>query len=244
MDPSNSLCYIADLERHIYRLQQVLREWTPYVPQEVILRSQIPVEIVLSGNAQLHSLQDPQASKRKRGSLSNFSDAEETWRKPLRAFINKIPPAEKWQDTVSSSSPSVLEVVFQRESRLRENEGSIPPTQCRHSNILQTLEDYALLAQKCTNNAKWARLVASYQRFLLSALCHVACCVGVDPKAVNDTMGLISKGGPDHLHELRLGAAWGVEAIDRLQTESDWDIRSGDIFFFCESGISIYFTYS
>lgn len=244
MESRNSLCYIADLERRIYRLQHVLREWTPYVPQEVILRSQIPVEIVLSSNAELHSSQDPQLSKRKRGSLPNFSDAEETWRKPLRAFINKIPPAEKWQDTVSPSSPSVLEVLFQREPRMRENEVSISPTQCRHSNILQTLEDYASLAQKCTNNAKWTKLFASYQRFLLGALCHVACCVGADPKSVNETMGLISKGGPDHLHELRLGAAWGVEAIDRLQTESDWDIRSGDILFFCEPEISICFAYS
>ncbi|KAI3127951.1 hypothetical protein CBS147325_9988 [Penicillium roqueforti] len=45
-------------------------------------------------------------------------------------------------------------------------------------------------------------------------------------------MRWISKGGANHLQELRHGAAWGVEAIDRLQTESGWDIRSGDILFY------------
>ncbi|CDM29073.1 unnamed protein product [Penicillium roqueforti FM164] len=181
MESSNDFHYVADLKRHICHLEEILREWKRYVPQDVILRSQIPLETTPS-----HLLQ-PQISQ------------------------------------------------------------TLSATQCRRhplSDIIQTIGAFASLAQKCANDVKWAKYIVSYQKLLLGALCHIACCLGVDPKSVDKTMNLISKGGPDHLQELRHGAAWGVKAIDRLQTESNWDIRSGDILFYCQGSLSIIFIWS
>ena len=243
MESSNAIHYVASLERHIYHLQGILREWTPYIPQHVLVRSQIPLETTPSHLLQPPSSQTLSVTQRKRVSLSGSSRSEDTWMKPLESFINKIPCAEKWSGAVSSSFPriSVLDLLFQSEGCLRDSD---PPTSAipsRHSDIIQTLGAFASLAQKCANNAKWARLMSSYQNFLLSALCHVACCLGVDPNSVNKMMRCISKGGANHLQELRHGAAWGVEAIDRLQTESGWDIRSGDILFYCQASLPIGF---
>lgn len=244
METSDTSQYVAGLERHICRLQQILREWTPYVPQHIIMRSQLPLEIDTTHLPQPPVPLDPSVSQCRKLSVSGSSSSEETWRKPLRTFINRIPSAEKWSGIVSHPRVSVLDLLFQIDTRLCDGE-STSLIQYQHSDvIMQTLGAYASLTQRCANNVKWATFIASYQKFLLGALCHVACCLGKDPKSVDKMMGFISKGGPDHLQELRHGAAWGVEAIDRLQRESDWDIRSGDILFYCEVILPIRFIQS
>lgn len=54
IESSNASYHVAVLERHIHHLQHILREWIPYVPQHVLVRSQIPLEITLS-----HLLRSP-----------------------------------------------------------------------------------------------------------------------------------------------------------------------------------------
>ena len=239
MEPNYTFHYIANLERRIYHLQQTLREWVPYVPQDVISRCQIPQDLDSSHLLELPAPQAPSASQDKRVDPSGSPASEETWKRPLRAFIDRIPSASKWPDTISPPQVSVLEILFQSDAPLKEWGSSTTPIQYRHSDILQTIGEYATLTQKCANDVKWAKSVVSYQKFLLGALCHVACCLGVDPKSVDKMMQFISKGKSDHLQELRHGAAWGASAIDRLQTESNWDIRSGDILFYCQTSLLI-----
>lgn len=244
MESSNDFHYVADLKRHICHLEEILREWKRYVPQDVILRSQIPLETTPSHLLQPQISQTLSATQCRRHPLSGTSGSEETWKKPLRTFINRIPSVEKWPGTVLPPQVSVLNLLFQSETLLRDSDSPTSTIQYRHSDIIQTIGAFASLAQKCANDVKWAKYIVSYQKLLLGALCHIACCLGVDPKSVDKTMNLISKGGPDHLQELRHGAAWGVKAIDRLQTESNWDIRSGDILFYCQGSLSIIFIWS
>ncbi|KAJ5318581.1 hypothetical protein N7476_005001 [Penicillium atrosanguineum] len=235
MEHNDAFDYIANLERRIYRLKRILRECVPYLPQDVILGCQIPQELDSSHILQLPVSPAPPAPSSvqdRRSPPSSSSAPQETWRKPLRIFIDKIPFARKWPGTISPPPVSVLDVLFQNDTALRERDSSTTDIRYRHSDILQTLGNYASLTQKCVNDAKWANFIVSYQKFVLGALCHVACCLGVDPTSVNNMMLSISKGKPDHLQELRHGAAWGAAAIDRLERESSWDIRSGDILFY------------
>jgi hypothetical protein len=126
-----------------------------------------------------------------------------------------------------------LESLLKEPSQIEGGHASVPVIQRQHTNILHTLESYALLTQRCADSAKLAKLIASYQKFLFGALCHVACCVGIDERVVNKMMGSISNGNPEHLRQIRLAAAWGVAAVDRLQCKSKWGMRSGDILFYC-----------
>jgi hypothetical protein len=253
MDSNNAFNYVARLERYISLLHQVLGEWRVYVPSDVIQRSQVPFEF---SSPQVFLSQSPQSSpssEDERLSSSGSSQREGKWRKPLDSFIKKIPSAEKWTKALcskptspNSESPAlfILHLLFQKNTRVGENKPLMSAIQNRHSNILDTLEAYASLAQRCADDAKQSKLIASYQKFILGALCHVACCTGVDEKLVNKMMVLISNGGSDHLRQMRLGVAWAVTAIDRLQTESDWGIRSGDIFFYCQRTLRQNFQHS
>ncbi|CRL30284.1 unnamed protein product [Penicillium camemberti] len=112
MEPSNASDYVADLERQIYGLRQILREWTPYVPPHVLVRSQIPREITSSHLLRPPVSQPLSATKHKGVSLSGLSRLEETWKKPLENFINRIPCAEKWSGAVSLPQISILDLLF------------------------------------------------------------------------------------------------------------------------------------
>lgn len=233
MEVSNASHYVYRLEKQIHELQEIIREWAPYVPQELIQRSQSLIEIPLTLHSHSFS-SDSELIQGQRSIPSKQSNREPEWSRHLKAFIKKIPPAKKWPDTAPGSSVSVLDLIFRGDAPPERGQAPILETQCQTSNPLQIVEAYASFAKRFSECAQWSKLIASYQKLLLGVLCHVACCMGVDPKLVDKMMGMISKGQAAHLQELRLGAVWAVEATDRLQAEGNWDIRSGDIVFYCK----------
>lgn len=232
MEFNDALRYIASLETRILHLQQILKHWVHYIPQDVMLQYEIPQELDSSHTLQLQAPQVLPAAHGRKKAPSSSPKSEELWKKPLLNLIQTIPSAEKWSGTISTPRVSVLDVLFEIEAPLNERDSTT--FQYQHADILQTLGNYASLTETCANDAKWTIFLVKYRKFMLAALCHVACCIGVDPQLVNDMMKFISKAKSDHLQELRHGAAWGAEAIDRLQIESNWDIRSGDILFYCQ----------
>jgi hypothetical protein len=240
MDPHSPSYYVSSLERQIQSLHLILQEWAAYVPQDVVLKSQISF-VINPQVSQLESSQNSLSSQRQKTLPPSPPEPEEAWRKILISFIKKIPTAKNWSkaispaslETKSLSSPSILESLLKEPGQIEGGLSSVPGIQRQHTNILHTLESYALLTQKCAESAKLAKLIASYQTFLFVALCHVACCVGIDEKVVDKMMGSISNGNPEHRRQMRLAAAWGVAAVDRLQCKSKWGMRSGDILFYC-----------
>jgi hypothetical protein len=84
-------------------------------------------------------------------------------------------------------------------------------------------------------DAQWYKLVASYEKFVLTALAHVVSFKNVEPKFVDKMMEHVSDGrSSGQLRELRRGVSWAVQATSCLH-ERGWDIRSGDIMFYCQS---------
>lgn len=234
MDSSNVASYVALLEQHICHLQCIVQQWKPYVPEIVIQESQTWRTILPRPSLHLPSSLPPshQVPSNRQHSLPEPAKPEK-WRKHLQTFIDKIPTAEKWSERVIVPPVSTLDVILQRDTITAST--GIRGLTVRHDipNILPVVEHYALFTESCVKNAKQGKLIAAFLKFLFCTLCHVACCVGADPKDVNKAMGTISKGSTTHLDELRHGVVWGSEAIDRLHTRGKWGIRSGDILFHC-----------
>lgn len=231
MESSSIENYIASLEWRVYRLQHTLQEWRPHVPDAVVRQSQI-----LQTPSYLSFDPTPNAPTRQ-GELASSSKpvrGADKWRIQLKRFIDKIPPAVEWSRKVHVSDFSILDLIIKGDAKIIQSFSASSPSPQGSSRVIDSLERFALFTDTWVKNAKRSRLVATYLKFLFCSICHVACCNGVQTKHVNQAMELISKGKPDHLKDLRYGALWGVEAIDRLHREGNWGIRSGDILFNCE----------
>ena len=166
-------------------------------------------------------------------SLPEPTKSEEKWRKHLQTFINKIPTAEKWSERVNVPSVSTLGMILQSDTIAASTETRGLTVRHESPNILPIVEHYALFTESCVKDAKQSKLIAAFSKFLFCTLCHVACCVGADPKDVNKAMGIISKGSTPHLDELQHRVVWGSEATDHLHVRGKWGIRSGNILFHC-----------
>ena len=233
MESSNIASYVALLEQQNYHLQCIVQQWKPYVPDIIVQKSQICRAILPRPPSHFPPSSSPshQVQLNRQHSLPRATKSEEKWRKQLETFINKIPTAEKWSERAIVPSVSTLGVILQSDTITASTETRGLTVRHESPNILPIVEHYALFIESCVKDAKQSKLIAAFSKFLFCALCHVACCVGADLKDVNKAMGIISKGSPPHLDELRHGVAWGSEAIDRLHEK--WGIRSGDILFHC-----------
>ncbi|KAB8069846.1 hypothetical protein BDV29DRAFT_182024 [Aspergillus leporis] len=232
MEGSNRNSYIALLEQRIQQLLYVVQAWKPYVPENIVQQSTawqpiLPKSLPL----QPPSHQPPTFQlQQKRQLLLEPAKHEESWKKQLKAYINKVPTAERWSEAVTVPSPSLLELIFQTDS-LSLSAKTLNEGIQQSSSIISIVEGYSLLTESVTQNAKQFKLFASFMKFLFCCICHVACCVGTSPQEVNSKMIKIAKGKPEYLEELRHGVAWQMKATDLLHINGHWGMRSGDITF-------------
>ena len=151
------------------------------------------------------------------------------WETKLKAYIDKVPTADRWSEAVTIPSPSLLDVVF-ADKRLTVPATTLNEAFQQKSTIISKLKHYCLWTESIEENDK--KFFASFMEFLFCCICHVACCLGISLHDVNSKMERISRGKPAHLAELRYGVAWQLKATGELYRT--WGMRSTDIIFHCQ----------
>lgn len=228
MDARTQAGYVTRLEQYILQLQSVIRMWQPYVPQHVIRQSpaiweqHIPAERSLEVlQPSIHNNSDAPASE---GGVTRRSLA-------LQAYIKRIPRAKDW--TCSLKPPQrILDLIFQlNTSATPTKEQVIQP----HPNIISVVQHFSEITVSSVKDSRILRLLAKYNKLIFCAICHVACCAGASKHNVDSAMKRLSNSHSSYLDQLRQGAAWQLEAINKLHENSEWGLRSGDILFDCLS---------
>ncbi|RAK85825.1 hypothetical protein BO79DRAFT_220445 [Aspergillus costaricaensis CBS 115574] len=142
-------------------------------------------------------------------------------------YVTHLEQAKDW--TCSLKPPQrILDLIFQlNTSATSTKEQVIQP----HPNIISVVQHFSEITVSSFKDSRILRLLAKYNKLIFCAICHVACCAGASKQNVDSAMKRLSNSHSSYLDQLRQGAAWQLEAINKLHENSEWGLRSSDILF-------------